>query len=275
MAGPSLGLSLEEVRQCKSIFNSLFGRKASKFWRRLLLDIMLVDEGLKPGFLFDYACPSIDKLCTFIQELYEKGSIRNKLMVVSIEVDVFVGNIEVLLSNLRKIVATSVSNGQTDEPGPMVLVDASDDIENPKKVDKCHETVIIKQIENILSQLSEDRSRPMIALKCDGFCNTTLFGILLNYPVVYWTSSREGNCLGMVPLNVYTLTIPVNKLMGPEFAFDYDIYSFTAPKALEKVCESVVEKWRITVMDLPYNNLSFRDSFQFKVKTITLAELCL
>jgi len=73
---------------------------------------------------------------------------------------------------------------------------------------------------------------------------TTLYGVLLGYPVVYWYDdvNGAGNCLSMIPLQVITVSVPVN-------TGNCDIYSFSFPEALLCECSESVNAWRSQLVE--------------------------
>lgn len=78
---------------------------------------------------------------------------------------------------------------------------------------------------------------------------TTLYGVLLGYPVIYWYDDAAdgydgGSCLSMTPLVVTTATVTFDLKGhcndGPKKC---EIYSFSIPEALFKLCQEPVDTW--------------------------------
>ena len=98
-------------------------------------------------------------------------------------------------------------------------------------------------------------SAPVLELNSKPDWNfSTLFGVLLGYPVVYWYSDIQhcSNCLSMVPLSVHRVTansddlqtsanLPCAKLS--EVRREHPIYSFSVPNALVPHLQNSIDDW--------------------------------
>lgn len=71
---------------------------------------------------------------------------------------------------------------------------------------------------------------------------TSVFGLLLGYPVVYWYSnvSSADNCLSQVPLRLFRI-LTVDSMGDRPMTV---IYSFTVPEQLYGHCQSFVDSWQ-------------------------------
>jgi len=72
--------------------------------------------------------------------------------------------------------------------------------------------------------------------------HTTVFGLLLGYPVVYWYSNvtSADNCLSQVPLRLFRILAVDSKADSHSTV----IYSFTVPEQLYSHCQSFVDSWQ-------------------------------
>jgi Domain of unknown function (DUF4504) len=78
---------------------------------------------------------------------------------------------------------------------------------------------------------------------------TTLYGVLLGYPVIYWYEDMidgggAGRCLSMIPLIVTTATVTFDiKGQCCDSLKTCDIYSFSIPEELYQHCQATVKTW--------------------------------
>ena len=104
--------------------------------------------------------------------------------------------------------------------------------------------IILSQIYQMKSQVQAQIGRSLpnrsFCLKIDPTWNiSTLFGLLLNYPVIYFYSDVQTgeNCLKQVDLQCNKIFLNAGekeRMLA---------YSFTFPKALIQICEPAVETW--------------------------------
>lgn len=79
---------------------------------------------------------------------------------------------------------------------------------------------------------------------------TTLYGVLLGYPVIYWYGDTEdgsdvGGCLSMIPLVVTTASVTFDLKDRSDVSLkNCDIYSFSIPESLFNLCREPVDIWR-------------------------------
>ncbi|XP_052273780.1 UPF0739 protein C1orf74 homolog [Dreissena polymorpha] len=89
---------------------------------------------------------------------------------------------------------------------------------------------------------------------------SSLFGVLLDYPLVYWYDVSEGNCsdtcLNMVDLTVVSVRTTLECCVVQDDAkevrqsFDKQVlYQFSYPSALKGHCEQVVVRWKEKLAD--------------------------
>jgi len=70
---------------------------------------------------------------------------------------------------------------------------------------------------------------------------STVFGLLLGYPVVYWYSNvtSADNCLSQVPLRM----LKISAVDSTTDSQPTVIYSFTVPEQLYSHCRFAIENW--------------------------------
>ena len=71
---------------------------------------------------------------------------------------------------------------------------------------------------------------------------STVFGLLLGYPVVYWynNATSADNCLSHVPLRLFQISA-VDSTVDSQPAV---IYSFTIPEQLYSNCQFFIDNWQ-------------------------------
>ena len=77
---------------------------------------------------------------------------------------------------------------------------------------------------------------------------STVFGLLLGYPVVYWyrNVSTADNCLSHVPLRVFRILA----VDSTEDSQPTVIYSFTVPDHLYSHCQFLIDNWQKQLLTL-------------------------
>ena len=195
-------------------------------------DLVLVDRGVKPGFLYDYSRISADEVTRLLQDLYQAKLLHSELIVLVIdEFDIVIVNRPVTLQYLVTL-----------QPGDNVtVVDVSDTLQSPQCLDlgnSIWETTVtfLKQHIQKAEPFCMTHITPDPELNC-----TTMFGILLGYPVIYWYSTQShSNCLGMVPLTLCQLSV---LLTHDAETRRHCAYSFTYPADLTQTVFGSVHRW--------------------------------
>ena len=160
--------------------------RISKRWKELALNLSFIHRGLKPGLLWDLG--SIN-----IRRLLELRIILQDIFVVDIAGDFFVSSRECFNKHLQNL----ESNFPT-------VIDISPNLTEPMIATTEIVRKIRKDFRNLLSQI-KDSDTDVIGINTEANINvTTMFGLLLGYPVVYYyDTGMEGNCLPNRDLTVY------------------------------------------------------------------------
>lgn len=257
------------------LFQRCVGKMSKKCYRSFLLDLANVYLGLKPSLLFDYAVIDATNASILIDALVSDSVVPYALDVLRVGDDTFFADLRYLVSHLK----TSVEREE------LILIDVSGTLSEPRMLESDASKSVYKQfseIVNILDQkLGNQRSnetRRDNAIKksevidlnsCNindsMWCIPCVFGFLLGYPVIYWCNDQDTcincNCLGMLPLNRYTVTVKESFLIhswlmkhnngliqalgrGTKSCSEHALFSFSAPVALESCYESEVEGWK-------------------------------
>ena len=229
----------------------------SKTIKNLALNVYLVLVGLKPAYLLDQnpfgSKDDIETKLTLLDRLVHDISIKftskSLLCAISIrEEDIIIINTEFVLSNL--------------DDNNTLLVDISSDLKEPRVLtDQAAMTFINQMVSSTIMQLKSKTQTCSFQLQTEATWNiSTLFGILLNYPVVYYYSDFSDctNCLGHVDLCSHKLLLQLDDQTDPKL-----IYSFTYPVKLREMCADKTEMWTQKLMQqFP--------SFRFTLETTTV-----
>ncbi|XP_033123458.1 UPF0739 protein C1orf74 homolog [Anneissia japonica] len=247
------------------MIGNFFGKHAKKSWKALVSDFLYVLYGVKNGFLYDYGIIDSDSMIAFLQDFTNLLavdtsvgglSLRDCLSVNVIEVNenIFVVNTDILIPFLRRCL----------EKGYLKCIDVSGKLDEPVIcTDHVISENIVKELASSLKIILDFATEGSLACNSDSMdqatllnkptirklkvdvatgCNiTTLFGILIGYPIVYWYNNRDvNNCLGMVPLRVYNVKCIVHLA---DISGKFTMYSFSIPDSLVSCFKERIVSW--------------------------------
>ena len=234
---PEMQDSQQTIKAISTICQNQFRRTSSKTIQNLALNVYLVLVGLKPAYLLDQnPFSSKDDIETkltlldrLVRDISTKFTSKKLLCAISIrEEDIIIINTKFILSNL-------------DDKNTL-FVDISSDLEEPKVItDQVAMTFINQMVSSTIIQLKSKTQTCSFQLQTEATWNiSTLFGILLNYPVVYYYSDFSDctNCLGHIDLYSHKLLLHLEDQTDPKL-----IYSFTYPVKLREMCSAKTEMW--------------------------------
>lgn len=244
-------------------------RCARKHLPKVFLSIQAVDKKLKPSYLWDAFAADVSEIQLYLEELYLLRLIDNKLNILCIDNTVFVtlyDSLKLLLDNFSVTDVDLVDVSKTVSVPSVLPIKEKTEILDP----------IIKYFEEILTQLSCQDGKCMKNIDCNACNPSTLFGILLGYPVLYWFSHQsphsEFACLSMLPLKVHKIVTNVSLPTDySKFCFNsnnmpsyHELFSFSIPENVIKETEYVVKNWFHMLMCKSKSNTIFYD---FKIQT--------
>lgn len=277
----------------KKCIQKHFSRSVVRFSYQIMCDIAAVNCGVKPSLLFDYGPVKPDQMLSLMLDLLQQGLLHRlsqptTFLILSVGGDVLLCNMATLCNHLSRVL----------NEGTNVFTDISKTNTQPKFIDQLdmlngNITDILEELFIFCSSGSENNCEVLFPSSLN---LTTLVGILLGYPVVYWFSRSnedEGNSLEINTLIVFKviahLQMPrvcqcndkLNKgalstdsdISSPhicnknskEFTsntgqetFRHAIYSFSVPENLESQVTPCVETW----MDNVIVTSSWRNAFQ-------------
>ena len=264
----------------QALFQKSLGKMSGKCYRSFLFDLASIYVGLKPSLLFDYAVVDSTNAGVLMAALSaSEGLVSHSLKVLKVGEDIFFADLANMVSHLKKTV----------EYEEFTLVDVSGKLQEPRvlrtEASMCVKKQFVRIVELLEQKLkSTDTTdlmqrggafRTMEVLDLNeiigndqnNWCIPCVFGFLLGYPVIYWCDQASYcNCLNLVPLNRYIVTIKESLLMfrykmllsscsvfGSEKVESSDghlVFSFTAPVQLEPYYESKVSGWIKKICDM-------------------------
>ena len=135
---------------------------------------------------------------------------------------------------------TSDEDGDSSRPSlkSIVFVDVTGTLRSPRLLDDTTLASLLEWISLTFANAttvdrpeSESGLIPLVDFAVashhhEGRCVPSLFGVLLGYPVVYFTSTDD-NCLAFTPLKLISLTCRMDSL-----GFEHDCLSFSIPDCL-------------------------------------------
>ncbi|XP_078355469.1 UPF0739 protein C1orf74 homolog [Oculina patagonica] len=291
------------LRQWKDIFQKYLGKLSDKYCRSFLLDLAAIYLGIKPSLLFDYAVVDTTKASILIDTLAAKGLVPYSSDVLKVGEDIFFADLENLVSHLKK----------TLDSEELTLIDISGKLQEPRVLETDVSKRVMKQFARIVENLDQKlydatltltqrnkttRNSEVVDLKNgsdveEDLCIPSVFGFLLGYPVIYWCDqASEYNCLNMVPLNRYMVSLKESSLIfhshmlnctgsliqaGSERVENcgvHTVFSFTAPVALESHYESTVSRWINSIHSMG-ETLGIGEHLTVKKETVTFPQVTL
>ena len=289
----------------QALFQKSLGKMSGKCYRSFLFDLAAIYVGLKPSLLFDYAVLDSTNAGVLMAALSaSEGIVPYSLKVLKVGEDVFFADLANIASHLKKTV----------EYEEFALVDVSGKLQEPRVLRteasmgvKKQFARIVELLEQKLEHVSTDVTDVMqrggafgpievldlndISGNDENWCIPCVFGFLLGYPVIYWCDqASDCNCLNLVPLNRYTVTVEESLLMlrykklpssdslfgseKMESCDDHLVFSFTAPVELEPYYESKVSGWMKRICDKG-KTLGMSEHLTVKKEQVSFAQVTL
>lgn len=294
------------TRKClpewKALFQKSLGKLSGKCYRSFLLDLAAIYLGLKPSLLFDYAVVDSTNASILMAALStSEGLVPYSLDVLKVGEDIFFTDLANMVSHLKKSV----------EYEEFTLVDVSGKLQEPRVLQTDSSMCVKKQFAKIVEVLEQKLKRVSTDLtqrngtfgksevldlndisgNDENWCIPCVFGFLLGYPVIYWCDqASECNCLNLVPLNRYTVTVKESSLMfhskmlhsssslfgveRVESCDGHSVFSFTAPVELEPHYESNVSRWLKSICDMG-QTLGISEHLTVKKEQVSFAQVTL
>ena len=181
------------------------------------MNLYFLKRGLKPSILWDFGKVNIDKLLSL------KTLLGPDLIILEVaKQDYFICLRPRLLRTLKNCLIK-----------PPLFIDASEALEKPEQARTELTITLNGMVQCVLDQILNNHSDDVISVSVEQTWNlSSLFGILLGFPAVYYFDILGNNCLGNLDLTVWSIgrghVTPV---------------SFSTPANMEAVVMERVAKW--------------------------------
>ncbi|KAG9277138.1 hypothetical protein AMEX_G7126 [Astyanax mexicanus] len=230
------------------------------------VQILAVDLGLKPAFLYDCNAASAEQLLQYLNSLQDAGLLTTILQVVSIDGNNLVVNSELMKSHLAELISER----------RIITVDVCPWKEQPAICDMESRSVeMIKAISELfLNKADKDSSVCMLPEQMyDQWNLCTLFGILLGYPATYWFDQSQifENCLKMTPLVVYKVWVCWE---AGDKKHCSCLYSFSVPEILWSEVHAYIQQWTELLSDR-FSKQKVLTELSFSQETVVLPSVAL
>ncbi|XP_021360961.1 UPF0739 protein C1orf74 homolog [Mizuhopecten yessoensis] len=223
-----------DIRQ---FVGTYMGKKIKQNARELFTNIRLVDLHVKPSYLLDFGVEGIEKLVSLIEEMKTRRYITNILNILQLGMDVII---------MCPTIIKTMQCPSTEWESKFTIVDVSKRRGAPEVMCKC--VHVFGQLKQVISTIDPDFEHiRLVIVDCKTANLTTIFGLLLGYPVVYWFENEDGlmaNCLDMEPLVNF-------KVMGQgqKNESEHCVYSFSIPQRVFANLQDKVTEWFKVIYD--------------------------
>ena len=267
--------------QAQDVFRVHLYKACARKWRRILFDLLVVDAGKKPGFLFDHGSVTPENMAKLVSDLHQLGYLKNRLLIVSLEQEVFICN----------IVAFRLYVNWIQSQGTLPIVDVTGHIKQPVLLENSAARKILQQLLNSSKHLlelpehddGEDRNcnLDIVCIDSDlGDVNrSTLYGFLIGYPSLYWYSGDcETNCLAMQSLRRFSLSCSIHTHNSSTCSLSLGegtAYSFTVPENLISILNPVVKVWYNHILAGECHQTKLCSNFHLDEDTVIWASVIL
>ena len=201
-------LSLAEVEENVSRL------RLSKKYKELSVNVFFLLRNLKPGLLWDFG--KVD-----IQKLIGLKCLISDLLILVLGVDIFITSKTAIVESLTKM---------SDEPPYFINISQTLNQPKPASSDVVRDQTSF--ISFVLSLISEATEHVVTVEMKSEWNLCSVFGILLGFPVVYYSEQEDGNCLAGVDLALYKVR---TALCSPT--------SFSVPADLESKAAVQISGW--------------------------------
>ncbi|KAL3852296.1 hypothetical protein ACJMK2_015958 [Sinanodonta woodiana] len=246
-----------DVNLWREVITKYLGKRAGKKFMPIMHNIIVVDEGLKPSYLYDSGMVDADMMISLVTELHNSGQIKNQLKIFKVCEDLFIANLvsldchhKQLVDRLQYCLVDISKHGS-----PLICEDPDVAIH------------VLSELNKLLEKCMENGNTfPTFYPSCNVM---TVFGMLLGYPAIYWYNEKDINGrtgdLSMEKLIVVNICGFVPTKGG--ITLQETLYSFSFPSCLRNKLEPLVQQWFLALL----KQQGTKDS-QFCELKISLAE---
>uniref|UniRef100_UPI00398F70D0 UPF0739 protein C1orf74 homolog n=1 Tax=Pristiophorus japonicus TaxID=55135 RepID=UPI00398F70D0 len=238
----------------------------------LSAEILTVDSGLKPTFLFDYSLAKAEQIQKYVQEIQKTGLLSQDLHILSIEDNVLIINLNKTIRHLEKVL----------QENEVPIIDVSMHRASPGLAETRVTKQVKGQVDLILQHLkfqdvqrgkSESGFVSVSEIFSSEWNLCTLFGFLLGFPVSYWFDFNKSfeNCLSMTELRVFSVSAFCPRVTEN---LKHRMYSFSVPEILLLDLQSNIETWNRDLQS-DFNKQSAFSELSISTETVCLPAVTL
>ncbi|KAM5181644.1 UPF0739 protein C1orf74 homolog isoform 1-T5 [Mantella aurantiaca] len=234
---------------------------------KLAAEILFVDCGLKPAFLYDLSGAGVLQIQGYLKELHQLGFISGPLHVLNMADTIVIINVSSTVSYLSSLL----------EREDLHVIDVSAQLKQPEMFNQDRLCQIRSHLSDLLVLLKPHQdTQPGIISAADITCPEwnlcTMFGFLLHFPVVYWFDASKSfeNCLSFTPLKHFTV-----QTTCPEVGLQkIQVYSFTIPESIYQSVQTLLQMWTKGLRQMFCTQSHFTD-LEIITETVTLPAVAL
>ncbi|XP_068121686.1 UPF0739 protein C1orf74 homolog isoform X2 [Hyperolius riggenbachi] len=234
---------------------------------KLAAELLFVDCGMKPSYLYDLNTADVSQIQGYLKELLQMGFIQGPLHVLNMASTVLIINVSNSIPYLRLLLHSE----------NLHVIDVSAHLKQPKLFTHKQLCQIRSQLSEILTYLkpcqgTEPGTVSVVNIPCLEWNLCTIFGLLLQYPAAYWFDTTESceNCLPFTPLKHFTVqtSCPTVGLKSVQ------VYSFTVPESVYQSMQTPLQVWSKDLWQMFHRQGHFTD-LEIITETVTLPAVAL
>ncbi|KAM9320219.1 UPF0739 protein C1orf74 homolog [Gastrophryne carolinensis] len=255
------------VMDLHSAAKTHFKERKKSFALTLAAEILLVDCGLKPCYLYDLNGAGVLQIEGYLMELHRMGFIHGPLHVLNMADTILIIKVSSSVSYLSLLLNSK----------DLHVIDVSAQLKEPEMFSQNRLSHIRSHLSDLLEHLKRYQDMEPGTVSVAEICSPewnlcTMFGFLLQFPAVYWfdTTTSCENCLSLTPLRRFKVQSACPKV-GLQ---SMQVYSFTIP---ESICDSVktlLNTWSQGLGQTFQKQQHFTD-LRFVAETVTLPAMAL
>ena len=242
----------------------------------LVANVLAVILEIKQAYLIDQISCTSETVLKFINLVIQESDMvkhcaASKFCILLFDNgEIFFINLNSCIINLSSLITSLVTNEMPQNLNS-TIVNVSGSLVHPKTFNsscQSEQSKILFDCKSILSTLEEtqkiisDSKNPKAKteqnnvgiFKClfePGLNLCTAYGILLNYPFVYWFDNKVNSetCLSMIPLVVEKVFIPCNlySKLKDKSKNRFEIISFSYPECLHSDLNDILQNWKTVI----------------------------
>jgi len=264
-------------------------------------NVQAVFLGIKPSYLLDKFCCTPQKFSEMIRIIFTNCPLVSRIDSYAIILfengDLFLVNIELCIDNIKealeKLKLCTIEDCCDSIPNALttIIIDITEALDEPqeyfsasKKAQHKIENVYLNVLTTLLqfhqSQKEADSGLHFIRIcRFNLTCNLnlcTVYGILLNYPFVYWFDEDISleTSINMTKLYVTKLQIPLTRHQIKKTIHSkthFEIYSFTYPSNLHSCLNKMLQNWKSKIVAMVES--IFKNNYSIKEFCVTVPYL--